>query len=75
PLLPAILAFGRSVLARFGILPTLAIKAGSIGTGDPSLAIWFASERWLRFVNPRNPLGAASRTATQAGRAGCPSPP
>jgi hypothetical protein len=33
-----ILPFGRSMLARFGILPALAIKAGSIGTGNPSLA-------------------------------------
>jgi hypothetical protein len=31
-----ILGFARSVLARSGILPALASKAGSIGMGNPS---------------------------------------
>jgi hypothetical protein len=31
-----ILPFARSVLARFGILPALARKAGSIGIGNPA---------------------------------------
>jgi hypothetical protein len=56
----AILAFGRSVPARFGILPSLAAKAGSIGTGNPEQSVDALVQRWLpERARTRPPGGAA----------------